>query len=170
MARFQIPRQAYIQNDDQNYGQAFNAIAQAIDNISDQGNFDPNGAVLPTPTPPTAISVMAKDGIHDIQIQDNSPAYNGIRYRARYSRTPDFANSHVIDMGESQNHRANLGAGQYYWQASSKYPSSLESSPVYHGGLQPTPVGNGSHVGPPMQAGQGFSGIYRNSPIPPVRK
>jgi hypothetical protein len=170
-SRFQIPNLAYIRQDDKNYEQAFRAVASAINRMSDQGNLDPTGTQVAIPTAPAMISVIQAGGIHDIQITDNAPGYNGQKYLAEYSQTPSFSNFHQIDMGESQNHRANLGAGTYYWRARTKMSASLASDPVYFGGSSsPTAVGSGSYVGPAMQPYQGFAGIYRNSSVPPIRK
>ena len=166
MARFQVQNKAYINQDDDKYGGALQSIEDAVNRISDQANVDPSSAQVATPTPVSKISVIEKDGIHDIAIHDNSPAYNGIQYSAYYSRTPDMANAHRIDLGESQNHRANLGGGKYYWAASSKYSASGHSPMVYH----PDPVGSGAHAGPPMQKAMGFTTQFRNSNTPPIRR
>ena len=170
MSRFNLPNLPYIRQDDKYYEQTFRAVEQAVNRMSDQGNLDPTGAQLATPPQIGGVSVVESGGIHDIQITDNSPAYNGLQYSAEYSRTSDFQNAHRIDMGESQNHRANLGSGPYFWRAYSKYSASLPSNPLYHGGETPVAVGSGEHAGPPMQTGMGFTGIYRNSSVPPVRK
>lgn len=170
MARFQIPHLSYIRQSDQRMYTALKAIEQAINNHSDQGNLDPTSASQAAPQPISGIRVVAKGGIHDIQITDNSPAYAGLNYTAEYSQTPDFQNFHTIDMGISQNHRVTLGDGQYYWRGSSFYHRATPSVPVYHGGSTPVAVGSGAYPGPDMQPNQSFTGLYRNSTIPPVRK
>lgn len=169
MARFQVPNKAYLRKDDSKYGAAIQALEDAVNRVADQANVDPSGAEVQAPQPISKISVIESGGIHDIQLTDNSPAYAGIRYAADYSQTPDFRNYHTIDMGTSQNHRANLGSGKYYWRASSSYHVATPSSPVYHGGAIPAALGSGDYAGPDMQARQGFSGQYRNSNIPPIR-
>lgn len=170
MSRFDIQNLAYIREDDKHYAQAFKSIGDAINRISDQANVDPTASQVATPPPITGINVTEAAGIHDIQITDQSPAYAGLRYKVEYSQTPDFANSHAIDLGTSQNHRANLGAGTYYWRASSSYHPATPSSAAYHGGITPKAVGSGAYPGPPMQQRQGFNGQYRNSSTPPIRK
>lgn len=170
MNRFVLSNMGYIKQDDDKYAATFRSVADAINRIADQTNTDPTASQVGTPPPVSNISVVESGGIHDVQITDNSPAYAGIRYSAEYSQTPDFQNSHVIDLGASQNHRANLGPGKYYWRASSAYHPATPSAPVYHGGATPQPVGSGAYSGPPMQQRQGFSGQYRNSITPPVRK
>ncbi len=170
MSRFQLPNKGYIRQDDNKYAAAFQSLEDAINRVSDQGNIDPTGAQVAAPAPVSNISVVESGGIHDIQIADQSPAYRGVRYHAEYSQTPDFQNSHTIDLGTSQNHRANLGPGKYYWRASSSYPSSDTSAHVYHGGATPQAVGSGTYSGPPMQQRQGFSGQYRSSSTPPIRQ
>ncbi len=170
MARFQIPNLAYFrENDDKTYN-ALKEIESAINNYADQGNLDPASAVQAAPPPVSSVNVVASGGIHDIQITDNSPAYAGLQYAAHYSQTADFQNFHTIDMGTSQNHRANLGSGQYFWRVSSSYHPATPSVPVYHGGETPAAVGTGMYTGPAMQTGQRFTGLYRNSPVPPIRK
>ena len=170
MARFQIPNMSYVRQDDKKYYDALTAIEGAVNNYSDQGNLDPTSAVQAAPPPISGINVTEAGGIHDIKIMDNSPAYAGINYTAEYSQTADFQNYHTIDMGVSQNHRANLGPGQYYWRGSSFYHPATPSPPVFHGGAKPVAVGSGSYPGPPMQQKQGFTGLYRNSTTPPIRK
>lgn len=170
MARFQTPNLAYIRRDDEKYGSAFQAQNDAINRMADQANVDPTGAQVAAPSQISGISVVEMGGIHDIQIQDNSPAYRGIQYSAFYSQSPDMSNAHRIDLGESQNHRANMGTGQYYWGAANKYSASEHSPMVVFGGSTPTAVGSGATSGPPLQAPQGFTTQYRNSSIPPVRK
>lgn len=170
MARFSVPNKAYIQQDDQKYASAFDAVERAVNAMADQSNTNPTGATQAAPPQVSSINVVESGGIHDVKITDNSPAYAGINYAADYSQTPDFQNFHTIDFGISQNHRANLGPGQYYWRASSFYHPATPSGHVYHGGAAPQPVGSGTYSGPDMQAKQGFTGAYRNSSTPPVRK
>jgi len=170
MARFTIQNIGNIRQDNKYSAQALQAISDAINRVADQANIDPTGAQVAAPAPISNLTVTAAGGIHDVQITDNSPAYAGLSYTAEYSQTPDFQNAHSIDLGTSQNHRANLGAGTYYWRAHSNYHPSTTSSAVYHGGATPQAVGSGSYPGPPMSQRQGFSGLYRNSPTPPVRK
>lgn len=170
MGRFQLINKGYLRQDDSKYLQVFQSLEDAINQISDQANVDPTGAQVAVPQSVSGINVVESGGIHDIQIQDNSPAYAGLSYTAEYSQTPDFQNSHKIDLGTSQNHRANLGAGKYYWRASSSYHPATPSPHVYHGGPIPSAVGNGDYTGPPMQLRQGFTGQYRNSSTPPIRE
>lgn len=150
--------------------QKISQLADALSRIADQANIDLTGAQQGKPSTISALNVTEQGGIHDIQIVDNSPAYAGLQYAVEYSQSPDFSNSHKIDLGTSQNHRANLGSGKYYWRASSSYHPATTSAHVYYGGANPSAVGAGSYVGPTMQQGQSFRGKYRNSSTPPVRK
>lgn len=170
MGRFQIPNKAYIRGDDAKYLQVFQSLEDAVNRVSDQANVDPTGAQVAVPQPISGINVVEQNGIHDIQLTDQSPAYAGIRYAADYSQTQDFQNFHTIDMGNSQNHRANLGSGKYFWRASSYYHPATPSPHAYHGGITPQAVGSGTYSGPPMQQNQSFTGQYRSSPTPPIRK
>jgi len=170
MARFQIPGLSQVRQTDKRLYDALSAIEGVINNHSDQGNLNPMGASQAAPPPISSIKVVEAGGIHDIQINDNSPAYAGINYTADYSQTPDFKNFHTIDLGVSQNHRANLGPGTYYWRGSSFYHRATPSPVVYHGGASPVSVGAGVYTGPAMQARQAFTGLYRNSTTPPIRK
>lgn len=170
MGRFQIPNKSYIRNDDAKYLSTFQAIEDAVNRVSDQANVDPTGAQVAVPSPISNISVVESGGIHDISMTDQSPAYAGINYTADYSQTADFQNFHTIDMGVSQNHRANLGSGKYFWRGSSHYHPATPSAPVYHGGTTPAAVGSGDYPGPPMQLKQGFTGQYRSSSTPPIRQ
>jgi hypothetical protein len=171
MSRFTVPNKSYIASQmDSKLATSLDAIERAINAQADQTNSDPTGATQATPSQVSAINVVAQGGIHDIQIQDSSPAYAGLNYVAEYSQKSDFSNYHTIDLKTSQNYRANLGDGQYYWRARSYYHAATPSEPVYHGGATPAPVGTGSYPGPPMQDRQGFTGPYRNSNTPPIRK
>lgn len=170
MARFQVPNKAYLRQSDPQLLKIIESLEDAHNHVADQINVDPTGAQVASPSQIGGINVVESGGIHDIQIIDQSPAYRGVNYLADYSQTADFQNFHTIDMGTSQNHRANLGPGKYYWRASSKYHASDTSPHVYHGGASPLAVGSGSYSGPAMQQRQGFSGQYRNSLTPPVRK
>jgi len=170
MARFQVPNLSFIRQTNSRLHDSLKAIEGAINNHSDQGNLSPTGASQAAPQPISSISVVESGGIHDIQITDNSPAYAGLNYYADYSQTPDFQNFHTIDMGISQNHRANLGPGTYYWRGASFYHKATPSPVVYHGGGVPVAVGSGAYTGPPMQAKQGFIGLYRSSTTPPIRR
>lgn len=171
MANFPIPNISYIRSQmDSKLADALEAINDRIGVISNQGNLDPESSSQAAPPQISAVNVVAQAGIHDIQIQDSSPAYAGLNYAVDYSQTSDFSNFHTIDLKTSQNHRANLGDGTYYWRAKSYYHPATPSTPVYHGGATPQPVGTGSYPGPAMQDRQGFSGIYRNSNTPPIRK
>lgn len=170
MGRFQVRNKSYIRGDDAKYLQAFQDLEDAINKTADQANVDPTGAQVAIPSPVSGVKVVEQNGIHDIQITDQSPAYAGLRYKADYSQTQDFQNFHTIDMGNSQNHRANLGSGKYFWRASSYYHPATPSTHAYHGGISPEPVGSGSYNGPPMSQKQGFSGQYRSSSTPPIRQ
>lgn len=148
-------------------------VIPGIQNVAAQTNAEPGGSQNAPPPTIAGFAVTQAGGIHDLQITDNAPAYRGVNYFAEYSQTPDFRNAHQIDLGSSQNHRANLGSGTYYWRASSSYGTSGPSPFVYHGGLKPAAVGSGSYLGPPMSQRQGAPGYgtpYRNSATAPVRK
>lgn len=170
MARFQVPHKAYLRQLDPKLAQIIQSLEDAHNYAADQSNVDPTGAQVAAPSQISSINVVESGGIHDIQIVDQAPAYRGINYRADYSQTADFQNFHTIDLGTSQNYRANLGPGKYYWRANNKYHASDESPHVYHGGAKPEAVGSGNYSGPAMQQRQGFSGQYRSSSTPPVRK
>jgi hypothetical protein len=153
--------------------EALQTIIAGVNNMAAQTNAEPGASQNAAPPTIAGFNVVESGGIHDLQITDNAPAYRGVNYFAEYSQTPDFSNAHQIDLGSSQNHRANLGSGVYYWRASSSYGTSNASPFVYHGGAQALAVGSGSYAGPPMQPRQGAQGYgspYRNSAAPPVRR
>lgn len=173
MGRFNIPNLAYIRQDDNKYASAFNALQDAINNLSDQANADPTSVSNGTPAQIAGINVIEANGIHDVQIQDNTPANRGLSYFLDYSDTADFKNYHTIHLGPSQNHRANLGPGVYHWRGYSSHSTTGHSTPVVFGGVKATPVGSGTATGPAMQAkqgGMGYGPVYRNSSTPPVRR
>jgi hypothetical protein len=147
-------------------------LQTVIGNLADQTATNPTANASGAPPSIAGINVVAAGGIHDVQIQDNTPAARGLHYFADYSDTPDFQNYHTIAMGPSQNMRFNHGPGQLHWRGYSSYPSSSHSAPLMHGGATATPVGTGTAVGPPLQPKQGSTGfgpVYRNSKTPPTR-
>ena len=152
--------------------EALQSIIAGVNNMAAQTNSEPSRSQNTAPPAIAGFNVVESGGIHDIQITDNAPAYRGVNYFAQYSQTPDFSNAYQIDLGSSQNHRANMGSGTYYWRACSSYATSPPSSFVYHGGAQAVAVGSGSYAGPAMQPRQGADGygmLYRNSSQAPVR-
>ena len=152
---------------------ALQSIITGVNNVATQTNAEPSASQNAAPPPIGGFNVVESGGIHDLQITDNAPAYRGVNYFAEYSQTPDFSNAHQIDLGASQNYRANLGTGVYYWRASSAYGTSSASAYVYHGGARAVAVGSGSYAGPAMQqrqGGQAYGSQYRNSATPPVRR
>lgn len=170
MARFSIPNKSFLRQTNQRIYDVVQTVEDAINNVSDQSNVDPTATAPAAPQPISGVSVTEAGGIHDIQITDNSPAYAGLQYGVHYSQTPDFQNYHLIDLGISQNHRANMGPGQFYWRGFSYYHPATPSVPVNHGGPVAVAVGSGTYTGPAMQPLQGFTGLYRNSTVPPIRK
>lgn len=143
-------------------------LADTLGRVADQGNINLTGSQQGAPSQISAFNVVESGGIHDLQIIDDSPAYAGLNYHVEYSQ--DNQNWHKIDLGTAQNHRANLGAGKYYWRASSAYHPATPSDYVYFGGAQAQSIGSGAYSGPPMQSQQSFTGQYRSSTTPPIRK
>jgi hypothetical protein len=149
---------------------ALEALSTGQQNIARQTNTDPSRPQPAAPTQIAGITVSEKDGHHDVQITDNSPAYPGIGYHAYYSR--DKQNWHRVDLGSAKNTRVNLGGGKYFWAADSGYTPASRSPMVYHGGPIPKTTGTGSYVGPELSSSQNTFGaepIYRNSAKAPVR-
>lgn len=142
-------------------GQAFDDIVRVLENSMNQTNASPDGQAQP-PTSPAALSVTAAHGIFDIALTDNAEVNRGINYFVEYSKSPQFTAPHVIDLGQSRNHRASLGNQTLYWRAYSAYPTGPRSGAVYHGGQnQPTPVpGGGTATGPDLQPSQGSGTSY----------
>lgn len=137
---------------------AFRNIQKQLKNLSIQTNASLNA---PSNSPPPQINALHVDGgagIYHAYITDNNQnLYRGVEYTAEYAQTPDFSDFHVVHMGPSRDHRANIGLpGPLYWRAYSGYgPSSPPSPPVYHGGVQPAGVNASSAVAPPLKPGQG---------------
>ncbi len=139
---------------------AVEALQRGLGNVATQTNANPNGAQSTAPPAISGLSVKEAGGIHDVQITDNSPAARGKSYFAYYAQTPDMSNAHKIDLGASQNHRANLGPGKYYWSAHSSYDTGDPSPMAYHGGATPVAVGSGSLHGSGYAAGAGSGGVW----------
>jgi hypothetical protein len=137
-------------------GQAFDDLMDQLGNVSTQANANPNGITDP-PIAPSALKVTAAHGIFDAQIIDRNPVQRGINYFLEYSDNPQFNAPHTIDLGQSRNHRANLGNAVLYWRAHSSYPTSSRSAPVFHGS-QASPiavVGGGTATGPVFLPSEG---------------
>lgn len=130
-------------------GQALDDLADHIQNVMNQTNSSPNG-VTPPPPNPSALTVTASQGIFEAKIDDYNPVNRGINYFLEYSQNPQFSAPTTIDLGQSRNHRANLGNQTLYWRAHSSYPTSTRSTHVYHGSAS-SPVavsGGGAATGP----------------------
>lgn len=171
-ARQQLPNLSVIREKYPELVSAFNSLMQTDSNLSDQTATDAQSTNSGAPPQISGINVTESGGIHDVQITDNTPGQRGRGYFAEYSDSKDFQNYHTIALGPSQNHRANLGSGQFYWRAYSAYGSSNHSQPVIHGGSTATAVGSGTMAGPALQqkqGGQGFGPKYQNATKAPVR-
>jgi|ERR1700722_6591464 len=136
--------------------QALDDICDQFSHVSDQVNASPNGVTNP-PAAPNSLSVTAAQGIFDIKLIDNNPVSRGINYFLQYSQNSSFNSPITIDIGQSRNHRVNLGNQTLYWRAHSSYPTSAISGHVYHG-TSSNPiavVGGGSSTGPALQSSSG---------------
>lgn len=154
--------------------EAFKSIQNQSANTEQQGNSNPQGQ----PSPPPGIqgvNVVAANGHHTVTITDqNAGLRRGVNYWLERSMTPDFANPHIIDLGQSRNHSEFLGNGTFYWRGHSSYGSSQSGPPAYHGSAsQPTPVNAGGDIGSPAElpsqgAGTGAAGqgLMGPGPVP----
>lgn len=171
---------ALIRMRDSTLADALDSIYAAAQNVATQTASSATGVVNPPPVI-AAVSVVAADGVFDIQIQDNSPVIRGINYFVEYSTTPNFAQPHVVDLGASRTYRATWGSQTFYFRAYSQYQTSNPSPTVYFGTqAKPTPVvgggtmpgpspqpstGSGTATGNGQQGGSGFgTTIARNLP------
>ncbi len=148
--------QALIRMRDPTLADALDSIFGAAQSVASQTAASTSGVVSP-PSAIAAVSVVAADGVFDVQIQDNSPVIRGINYFLEYSTTPNFAQPHVVDMGASRTYRATWGSQTLYFRAYSQYPTSNPSPTVYFG-TQAKPVavvGGGTAPGPTPQPSTG---------------
>lgn len=137
--------------------QALDDVIGHIQTTMNQTNASPNGQASAPPAP-SSLTVTAAHGIFDAAIIDHNPVSRGINYFLEYSTNPSFAAPITIDLGQSRNHRVNLGNQTLYWRAHSSYPTGPRSTPVYHGTVLggPSPViGGGVLSGPAIQDSQG---------------
>lgn len=156
MAGIQIRNLQYLHTKDPKLGEALRDLVSAIDSLAVQTTVTPNGET-PSPSPVSRLNVMAKDGVFDVQIFDDSPVVRGINYFLEYSTTASFNQPVVVDLGPSRNYRSGLGNVTLYFRAYSQYIGSPPSTPVYFGSVtNPTPVtGGGTASGPSPQPSAG---------------
>jgi hypothetical protein len=130
----------------------FVKIQNALNLVAKQTNANPLGDV-PAPPQISAVNVQVAQGVHDVQIQDNSPVQRGVHYFLEYSNSPNFSgpSTKTLSLGPSKNTRIFLGNGTVYWRGYSSYPTSSPSAPVYSGTeTQPTPATGGGAISGPV--------------------
>lgn len=142
-------------------GEALKDLAQAVNNMGQRVGTDPNG-IFPTPQEISSISVVAANGVFDIQIVDDHLRSVGlpvpITYFAEYSTDKNFINPPpiVVNMGPSRNKVIFLGSQTLFWRGYSQYFGSKPSPPVVFGGSKPIGVVGGGAIAPPApQKSQG---------------
>jgi hypothetical protein len=123
--------------------EAFADMQQAIANLSQQVNGNPNA---PVPAPPQISSitpVAIGSGFVDVAIVDNNPVTRGIEYFCEYSTDQNFlpATTKTFPMGPSKNARIPVGSGNVFLRGYSAYSTSSPSSPVFASG--PVDAGGG---------------------------
>jgi hypothetical protein len=154
--------ETHVQQLDPLLAKALSDLEQRITTMASQVAANPYG-VVSTPPNISGLTVVAANGIFDVQIQDNSPVLRGINYFLEYSTTPDFAQPHVVDLGASRSYRANWGNQTLYFRAYSQYVTSSPSATVYFGpSNNPTAVVGGGAAGPAPQPSTG-SGTASNT-------
>jgi hypothetical protein len=116
--------------------EAIHDLMQAIANISNQGNTNPNGPVDPPPAISSISAVALAPGVHKVQIVDNNPVRRGIIYHFEFSTTENFQPGTVVlaQSGPSRDLIITLGAGPTFWRGFSQYPTSDPSEAVYVAG------------------------------------
>jgi len=154
--------QPHVRQRDPLLDQALSDLEQRIDTLAGQLAANPHGVVV-APPDISALTVLASNGIFDIQIQDNAPVNRGINYFVEYSTTANFAQPHAVDLGASRSYRATWGSVTLYFRAYSQYPTSSPSATIYFGPANaPTAVVGGGAAGPAPQASTG-SGTASNN-------
>lgn len=143
------------------YFEAFSDLMSAVNNISTQGNTNPNG---PVAAPPQISAVTAKvlsPGVHQVSIEDNSPVNRGIIYHFELSTTPHFETGTVVlaQSGPSKDAIVNTGAGPLFWRGFSQYLTSDPSLPVYAGAA--VDAGGAARTTPLTGAGSGTEPISK---------
>lgn len=181
---FNVKNIDYIRSQDPKIAEAFDSLANAHSNLTEQTNGASNGPPIAPPTI-NQLNVSASNGHFSAAIIDNNDIYRGVQYYIEHADNPAFQNPHVVPLGDSRNWHSFLGNSTRYFRAYSAYPSSRPSSAVYHGGSgSPVPVfGGGSVPGAALLrsessgtgiAGQGITGPgitpWRSSTgKPPIR-
>jgi hypothetical protein len=153
-------------------GRAFQQVLGAINNLGQQANSAPVGAI-PAPPPVSQLSVTGGAGTIHAVISDGSPTYRGNSYTLEIMPAGGKWETDAlpIHLGPSRAWRGFLGSGNYDVRACSGYDTSNPSPWVYAlniaavgSTVPPFPKSTGSGTG-----GGGWGNVPFNGSTPPKR-
>jgi hypothetical protein len=166
------PNRDWIQQQDYRWSEAMDYIVQSYQNVASKLGVSTTAQTTPPPTISSLTVSKTSNGTLQAVIQDNNPISWGIKYFLEHSTTPNFAQPHVIDVGQSRQWNGpDISKDFPYWRAYSMYPGQTEASQVvYHNGpILTAPVqsstGSGTSSGNGRQGGTGF-GLVQNRTAP----
>lgn len=133
--------------------EAVESLRDGIDTLGQKLNVNPQGPTV-APTPPSALNVVAQNGITHVTLTDNNPRTRQVHYFVEYDTSPNFSNAHTLSLhiGRSVRIPTFLGTTPFYVRAYSQYPDGGRSNIIYKGTAQrPTAILDGASVtGPPL--------------------
>lgn len=135
------------------FAEALESLRAGIDTLGQKMNVNPQGQTLP-PAPPSALNVVAQNGITHVTLTDNNPRTRQVHYFVEYDTNPNFSNAHTVSLhiGRSARIPTFMGSTPFYVRAYSMYPDGGRSNIIYKGTAQrPVAILDGAAaVGPPL--------------------
>jgi hypothetical protein len=124
----------------------------------------------PAPPPPLqSVMVTPTEVGHHVSIV-HQPDYRGTVYHVESSTSPNMVNPFPEYTGPAREINLATGKQKLYFQAFASYLNSGNTTPVFHGGVTPTPVTGGKNVPRGTSQGGGTgkpgSGLAGYGPVP----
>jgi len=137
--------------------------------VAQQTNSSLEGT--PHPPPPLQSVTVTPTGVgHHVSIAHGADFYQGCTYHVESSESPQMTNPFPEYSGPSREINLATGSQKLYFQAFASYPTSSNTTPVFHGGTTPMPVTGGVSVPRGTSQGGGTgrpgSGLSGFGPIP----
>jgi hypothetical protein len=159
---FKIPNLDLLWNNNPLLAEALQAVRDGIDQLGTKLSINPQGPTI-APAAPSALNVIAANGISHVTLTDNNPRTRQVHYFVEWDTSPSFnvsPQTHHLGVGRQIRVPTAIG-GPVYWRAYSMYPDGQRSPIVYHGSpTAPLGVNDGAiSIGPapPRSTGSGTS-------------
>lgn len=133
--------------------EALESLRDGIDTLGQKINMNPQGSTI-APSPPSALNIVASNGITHVTLTDRNPRTRQVHYFVEYDTNANFSNAHTISLhiGRSARIPTFFGTTPFYVRAYAMYPDGGRSSILYHGTAQrPVAILDGAATaGPPL--------------------